>query len=555
MKTIKVFLWLFITLAVTSHSLLAQQRLAVFAIDDPGVYGQITYTVSSLEENYFDLVIRVNWTNPEFTPIADRTSVIGFDVNKLDISTDYLDLITEKPDDGIFAFNSSLTLRFEVAEEFPGGDIKFDFPFFYAPYANAARSEQWRADFSFARPHKFVAVNTVRVSDIIDKTPPKITVLEPDGIEDNVIPIVKSDRARIELSVKDFFGVKNVVVNNLAAQQLDDTTYVVDIVLRYGVNNQVRVVAEDVSGLRSERTFFIESRQPSMVAERARPEPTRGVVPDTVEIEEDDDLSELLIDLPNLGKVYPNRFALIIGNEDYSSYQSGLRTESDVDFAIRDARAFKVFAANILGVPEEHILLLLNAREREMRRALNQINALSRASGGEAEIYVYYAGHGFPDEQTREPYIIPVDVSGAELNYAIKLTDFYGYLTEHPAKRVTVFIDACFSGGGREQGLMAARAVRVRPRESAMSGNLVVFAASSGDESALPWDEKRHGMFTYNLLSKIKETEGDITYGELADFIRSNVVRRSILHNQRDQTPQINVSPTVDKNWEQWKLR
>ena len=266
-------------------------------------------------------------------------------------------------------------------------------------------------------------------------------------------------------------------------------------------------------------------------------------------------LSDVDIDIPKVGRPDPNRYALIIGNEDYSSHQRGLKTESNVEFAVRDAEIFKLYALNVLRVPEDNIVFRTNATAMEMHRALSQINAIAKIKEGMAEIFVMYAGHGFPDEKTQEPYLIPVDVSGADLQFAIKLSEFYAKLTEHPTKRVTVFLDACFSGGGREQGLIAARGVRVRPKDNALSGNLVVFAATSGDQSALPWKEKNHGMFTYHLLQKLKESKGEISYGELSDYLRTTVGTRSVIINQKEQNPQTNVSGDVIDSWNSWRFK
>ena len=35
--------------------------------------------------------------------------------------------------------------------------------------------------------------------------------------------------------------------------------------------------------------------------------------------------------------------------------------------------------------------------------------------GPDGELIFYYAGHGFPDEQTKEPYLIPVDVNQEQI--------------------------------------------------------------------------------------------------------------------------------------------
>lgn len=247
-----------------------------------------------------------------------------------------------------------------------------------------------------------------------------------------------------------------------------------------------------------------------------------------------------------------NRYALIIGNEDYSSYQTGLKSESNVDFARNDASAFKKYAIQVMCVPDENIIYIEDAKAVEMHRAIEKINILTELSAGKAEVFVYYAGHGFPDEITKEPYLIPVDVSGSDLRFAIKLKDFYFKLTQHNPARVTVFLDACFSGGARNQGLISARGVKMSPKYEEAIGNIVVFSASSGQESSLPYADKQHGMFTYHLLKKLKDTKGEITYGQLADYIKDEVAKRSILINDKQQTPQTNVSLQVVDVWVDW---
>lgn len=249
-----------------------------------------------------------------------------------------------------------------------------------------------------------------------------------------------------------------------------------------------------------------------------------------------------------------NIYALIIGNEDYSSYQNDLNSEVNVDFAENDASIFREYAISTLGVPERNITLLINGTSGQMNQNLTKINLISKNSQGEAMIIFYYAGHGLPDEVTKEPYLIPVDVSAIDLSQAIKLNDVYNKLTEYPSKRITVFLDACFSGGARNQGLIAARAVKIRPVEQQLNGNLVVFTASSGEESSLPYREKYHGMFTYFLLKKFQESKGNITYRELSDYLKEKVALESVLINSKEQNTQTNVSPGAVGSWENWKF-
>jgi hypothetical protein len=149
---------------------------------------------------------------------------------------------------------------------------------------------------------------------------------------------------------------------------------------------------------------------------------------------------------------------------------------------------------------------------------------------------------------------MPIDVSGASVKQGIRLADLYAGLTANPAQRVTVFLDACFSGGGREAGLLAARGVRIKPKDDPIQGNLVVFTASSGEQSALPYRDKQHGMFTYFLLKSIQDTKGNITYGELYNRIKQNVELNSIRINSKDQNPTAIYSPALGESWREWQL-
>jgi hypothetical protein len=266
-------------------------------------------------------------------------------------------------------------------------------------------------------------------------------------------------------------------------------------------------------------------------------------------------ISDVDKDIPASNINHPYRFALIIGNEDYSTFQTDLTNEIDVDFAEKDARIFSQYANKTLGIPENNITLLTNATAGQMRQSIAKINKIAEVSGGQAEIFFYYAGHGLPDEVTKDAYLIPVDVSGTNVQYGIKLKDVYKSLTEHPTERVTVFLDACFSGGARNQGLLAARGVKIKPKEEQLGGKLVVFSASSGDQSSLPYKDKGHGMFTYYLLKKLQESGNDLSYRELSEFLVQKVRLESVLINSKEQDPQTNVSPSAATGWGEWMVK
>ena len=249
-----------------------------------------------------------------------------------------------------------------------------------------------------------------------------------------------------------------------------------------------------------------------------------------------------------------NRYALVIGNEDYSSYQRTLNSEQNVDYAENDATIFKQYCLNTLGVKQDNMHFLLNATAGQMSQEIDLVSKIVSKLGPDAELIVYYAGHGYPDELTKVPYLIPVDVSASNLSSALKLSDLYSKLSDTKASKVTIFLDACFTGGGRTSGLVASRGVKVRPKEGSLSGNLIVFSASSGDQSSLPYHKEAHGMFTYHVLKKLQESEGNVSMGELSDYLVDSVSIRSLKENEKEQDPNVNISQEVIDDWINWKF-
>ena len=297
-------------------------------------------------------------------------------------------------------------------------------------------------------------------------------------------------------------------------------------------------------------TALLESKEKTTINEQILAEETKNKITDAVPEKKSD--VDKNIPVNQIRK--PNTFALIIGNEDYNSYQLDLSSEVNVDFAEHDARIFRDYVINTLGVPERNVTILINGTSGQMHQALAKLNLISKNTKGESEIIFYYAGHGLPDEVTKEPYLIPVDVSGKNISMAIKMKDVCTGLTEYPSKRVSMFLDACFSGGARNQGLLATRAVKVKPKEQQLKGNLIVFTASSGEESSLPYKEKYHGMFTYFLLKKLKESKGNLTYKELSDYLNEKISLESVLVNSKEQNSQTNISPDATNIWKNWNF-
>ena len=247
--------------------------------------------------------------------------------------------------------------------------------------------------------------------------------------------------------------------------------------------------------------------------------------------------------IPEASATNANTFAIIIANENYLK-------ETPVQYALNDGQMFKTYCQKVLGLPEDNIHYTEDATLNMILTEVDWIAKVAKAYNGEASLIVYYAGHGIPDEASGSSYLLPVDGIGNNLRTGYSLAELYKTLGTLPARSVTVFMDACFSGAKRGEGMLAsARGVAIKAKPEAPKGNMVVFSAAQGDETAYPYEDKGHGLFTYFLLKKLQETKGQVSLGELAQYVQQQVSRRSIVTNGKSQTPCVTPSESVVGTW------
>ena len=101
------------------------------------------------------------------------------------------------------------------------------------------------------------------------------------------------------------------------------------------------------------------------------------------------------------------------------------------------------------------------------------------------------------------PYFVPVDANPRDLkSNGYRLQTFYDNLAKIPAKKMTVVLDACFSGNS-EKGLLfkdiSPALVKVK-KEFQGPANAVLITSAAVDQVSTWYREKRHSLFTYYFL-------------------------------------------------------
>ena len=241
--------------------------------------------------------------------------------------------------------------------------------------------------------------------------------------------------------------------------------------------------------------------------------------------------------------------ALIIANENYED-------APDVPYALNDGNAMQTYFTKTLGIPDTHVRYIRNATLNNLKKAINWLELKCEAFNGGKDIIVYYAGHGVPDDINKEAYILPTDGLATDPSTGMYLDDFYKRLSALKANSVSVLLDACFSGAKRDGSmLMATRGISIKPKMHVPDGKIVVISATTNDQTAFPYEQQRHGLFTYYLLDAIRNSKGDITLGELADYVTDAVKHQSIDLIGTLQSPSVSFSPSIKDSWRDIKFK
>ncbi len=227
-------------------------------------------------------------------------------------------------------------------------------------------------------------------------------------------------------------------------------------------------------------------------------------------------------------------YAVIIGVESYANVAAA-------PFAKRDAEAVRAHL-RALGYPSQNIAMLTDSQATGNKLKSYIESWLPRNVKPESKVFFYFAGHGAPDAQSQQSFLLPWDGDPqylADTGYPIKR--LYEKLNELSAQQVIVAMDAGFSGaGGRSVLAKGARPLVARLDAGAASqlGKVAVLAAAGGDEITAEENTQGHGLFTYYLLKSLNDSGGVETLGKVYDRVKPRV-QQAARQASQSQTPQL----------------
>ena len=272
--------------------------------------------------------------------------------------------------------------------------------------------------------------------------------------------------------------------------------------------------------------------------------------------------SSKVSNLINISSVLPsktkrkNAIAVVFGVADYQNM-------APAPYADKDAELMKEYFEKVLGINQVISFINEEVTIGNFHKVFSpDYGEIKKVVTPETEVFVFYSGHGIPDKSGKDVYLFPYDGIKEDLaTFGYNINTLYENLNKLGAKKVTVILDACFSGSSRksesikEQNLIAQKGVKIKMTKPWLNNsNFTMISSSTGEETSLGLDDSQTGLFTYYLCAALQgkaDENGDkkITFGELKKYVKTNVVSHST-KIAGAQTPEFNGND--DDVWVEW---
>lgn len=248
-------------------------------------------------------------------------------------------------------------------------------------------------------------------------------------------------------------------------------------------------------------------------------------------------------DIPLAAVKNPDAVAVVIGIARYQNSDV-----PPVDFARRDATWMKAYLIKTMGFEERRVIEIYDneATQGKFRQVFEE-QLRNWVRQGRSDVFVYYSGHGVPDPETKEAYLVPYDCNPSYAkSTGYKLREVYDQLAALPARSVTIVLDACFSGSSPGGVLLkqASPAFLTVENPALAIENGLLFSSSTGQQMSNWYAEKKHGLFTYYFLKALKgagdsNNDRQVTAEEIDTYLSTHVPDKAMELHNRKQTPQV----------------
>jgi len=244
-----------------------------------------------------------------------------------------------------------------------------------------------------------------------------VNTMEDDRTR-STMPSINDEQITIEGKAIDNSAIYEVVVNGRDALLMDDGSFKCKTLLKEGTN-LITIRAMDVHQNVTELNFKVfRKKTPSQ----------------TVASTDTEDL-DLVIPKKRIGKYV----ALIIAVNEYADEQI-----NNLNEPVNDAMELGQVLMNGYNFEEKNIFFLKNPTRTKI---IDAFDYLDKSLSKDDNLLVFYAGHGYWDQEAKRGYWFPSDAKASSSANWIRNTTIRDYIGSLKTKHTLLIADACFSGG------------------------------------------------------------------------------------------------------------
>lgn len=256
----------------------------------------------------------------------------------------------------------------------------------------------------------------ISINNLPDTKPPTINLVTP-AIGNALYYRTEKEILDLIGEVKDESELKMVSLNSALVQVNEYGLFTSQLMLEPG-ENQVRFVAMDEKDNVNEYILTVEYVPP-------------------------------VVTLEDKIRRYSNYYGLLIGIDRYKD-----ENIPDLDNPVRDARAFGKVLTENYNFKKENLVVLTNTTRSEI---IQELDKLREKVTSNDNLLIFYAGHGFWDEEGRIGYWLPSDATRGSTVDWFRNSTLVDYLQVIHSKHTLLITDACFAGS-----IFKARSVQMQ---------------------------------------------------------------------------------------------
>jgi len=337
-------------------------------------------------------------------------------------------------------------------------------------------------------------------SNRVDTTAPLIKIISPE-INQDFKYVYKEPTVTVTGRATDDNGVVSVAVNGAVARLNEKGEFSADILLKPG-DNQIEIVALDTYKNKGVERFTLRRQ------------------------------SDLITSLGGDNRLTGSKgsnYALIIGINKYLNIPR-------LNSAVNDAEEIAQVLTN--NYDFKSIVLLDDKATRSA--ILKELNFLKNKLTLNDRMIIYYAGHGWHDEETDTSYWLPVDADMNETTNWLDAKTVSDQLKRSAALQILIIADSCYAGTisrSFDPKLSSQSDNRESYLNRLMTKPSRVLIASGGNEPVKDSGGSNHSIFADVLIRSLKEPFSDRFTAEelMLRHIKEPVTGRS------NQTPEYKV--------------